>query len=597
MTPTSAGEKNLLRIQLAAPFAIFLCLAGGALTEFFTGDDVMNLFRYLQHPASWWVSALTMFWSSEGYRPLGGIAYVAIYKAFGFYALPFKVFVLVAFLLNLVLCRRVSLKLSQSRTIALWTILFCSYHAAFDGLWLNFGAVYDVLAYSCFFGALMVYTAWARDGRRSARGVAAVVLLYLTGLELKEIVVTLPAVLMLWAVLFTRAAQKERWRWPVESGLPILVCLALGAIYVAGKLRGPESLIINPAYTPHFTWPQFSTVNAHYIRQIFYLPVNSPAPFWGVIILASMILAGLLLRSRLMIFCAASILITQIPVSFIAPRGAFAIYIPWTFWGIYAAAAVERITRLFRSPRYAFGLWALAAVALVVVHIRMKPRYDPLYTVQAASYEAFSKNLDAWHVHIPENGRVLLVSDAFPSWWIPWDPMFLINLRDHTRETVVDRLKLDSYLPPDAERAKYGYVIDYDAAWLLLKRPGAPLIVSPHLRDLPAQATVQLCEGFLPPNQGLVRETAPVFTIQTHAPDARPHQLAVSLLSYEPATLSVQLDDGPVHPLGVQPVPNVELKLPIPAAAAGQRHTWTFHGGSADRNNPAHLFLTDVRLQ
>ncbi len=595
MTPAAAGEKTF-RIQLALPFVMFLCLAGGGLTEFFTADDVMNLFKYLRHPPSWWLSALTMFWSSEGYRPLGGVVYVGIYKAFGFHALPFKVFLFLALLFNLALCYRVAKKLSQSRQIALWAILFCSYHAAFDGLWLNFGAIYDVLGYSCFFCALLLYAAWVEDVHRKRPGIAAVVLLYLAGLELKEIVVTLPAVLLLWSLLFTRALQKERARWPLRSGLPILLCFGLAAIYVAGKMRGPESLAAMPLYTPHFTLPQYATITAHYVGQVFYLSPNVPAPVWGVVIVAAMILAGVLLRSRLMIFCALSIVVTQLPVSFIAPRGGFAIYISWAFCGIYAAAVVERLTRLFDSPRHAFDLWVLAAAALVVVHVSMKPRFDPIYTVQAAAYDAFSKNLDAWHVRVPKRGRVLLVNDPFPAFWNAWDAMFLINLRDHTTEAVVNRLKLTTYLPPDHEMATYDYVIDYDAAWLLLKRLDTPLLMSEHLRQLPATANVLLRDGFQPPIQGLWRETAPVFTIQTRTPDARPHELSVSLVSYAPAVLSVQLDDGSPHSLGVQPVPDIELKLPVPSLPDRQMHTLTFRGGSASQNNPAHVFLVDAQL-
>lgn len=574
MTSAAPRERVFSRIQIATPFALFLLLAGRGLTGFFTGDDVMNLFTYLQRPASWWLPALAKFWSSEGYRPLGGVVYVTLYKAFGFHPAPFKVFLCVLLFLNLALCWRVSTKLSQSRQIALWTILFCSYHAAFDGLWLNFGTIFDVLGYSCFFGALLAYV----EGRRGA----AVVLLYLAGLEFKEIVVTLPAVLLLWSLLFKPALRK----WPV------LLCFVIAAIYTAGKLRGPESLITNPAYTPHFTLQQFATVTAHYIRQVFYLPPRSPAPVWAVSVMALMILAGALLRSRLMIFCALSIVITQLPVSFIAPRGGFAIYIPWTFWGIYAAAVVERITQPFDNPRRAFVLWALAAAALVVVHVRMKPRFDPLYTVPSAGYQALSKNLDAWHVHVSKNARVLLVNDPFPSYWIPWDPMWLINLRDHTTEAVVNRLKLDTYVPPDAEMSAYDYVIDYDAAWLLLKRPGMPLLASEHLRELHAKAQVLLCDGFRFPIQGLWRETAPLFTIETRAADGRPHELALSLVSYTAARLTVQVDDGPVQSLGVRPVPNIDLKVPVPAGA----HTVTFRSASAHPNGPAHVFFVDARL-
>jgi hypothetical protein len=218
----------------------------------------------------------------------------------------------------------------------------------------------------------------------------------------------------------------------------------------------------------------------------------------------------------------------------------------------------------------------------------MKPRYDPNFTVQAAAYEALAKNLDAWQVRVPPNGRVLLVNDPFPGFWI--NPMFLINLHSHTTEAVVNRLSRTQFLPPEAEIAGYDYVIDYDAAWLLLKRPGNPLAVSPHLRALPENANVLLRDGFEAPDQGLWRGTAPVFTIETRAADVRPHALAVSLVSYTPAMLSVQVDDGAPHALGVQPVPNIELKLPIPPAP--QVHTLTFRGASA-----AHVFLVDARLE
>src|SRR5215469_4612028 len=134
MTPAAKGEKTFFRIQLIAPFALFLWLARRGLTGFFTGDDVMNIFKYLQNPPSWWLSGFIKFWSSEGYRPLGGAVYIALYKTFGYHALPFKIFLFLALLFNLALCYRVARRLSESRQIALWTILFCSYHAAFDGL-------------------------------------------------------------------------------------------------------------------------------------------------------------------------------------------------------------------------------------------------------------------------------------------------------------------------------------------------------------------------------------------------------------------------------------------------------------------------------
>jgi hypothetical protein len=584
-------ERVTSKIQLLLPFVLLFCLAGNGVREFFVGDEIMNLFKYLQHPPSWWLNGVIQFWSSKYYRPLGGLAHIVLYGIFGFHPLPFKVFLLIALALNLALYYRVSIRLSGSRQIASWALLLCCYHAAFAGLYLNFGTIYDVLGYSCFFCALLIYGRWVHEGARRVVGVVAVVLLYIAGLEFKEIAVTLPAVLLGYNVLVARSPQPAQFRWRIRSTLPVVLCAPIGAIYAFGKMSGPDALTMYSTYTPHFTLGQYGAISAHYIRQIFYLSEKLPTPAGALWILAATITAGLCLRSRLMVFCAVSAILSQLPVSFISPRGAFAIYISFAFWGLYAAVLLDRAVCFPAHPRPVFAVWLTVAASLAILHFHMKPTFDPPFTRQAVSYENFSRQLEYWGVRVSSRSRILMVNDPFPAIWIGWDPMFLINLQFHTTEAIVNRTKFASFLLPHSELSSYDYIIDYDSGWLLLKQPGKPAVPSRNMQQRTASASVLLTDGFQLPSQGLWRQTDPVFAIQTRC-NSRPHMLAVSLVSYSPARLSVQLDDRQPVDEGIQPAPNIELALPIPAGSSPQEHTFTFR--SIPGASP--LFFVDARL-
>jgi hypothetical protein len=572
--------SRLVSTPVFLPFLLFLALAGNGIVEFFGGDDLMNLYNYSEQPLSHWFAGLAHFWSSAYYRPLGGVVYMILFKAFGVHALPFKIFLFIVLLANMALYFRVSATLSGSKQIASWALLFCSYHAAFNALYLNFGTIYDVLGYSCFFCAVLGYAAWVSSRARRIAGLAAIVLVYVAGLCFKEMVVTLPAILLAYNLLLTETLTTERWQWPIKSGLPVLLCTVVAPLYTFGKLTGPDTIANNPAYTPHVTLHQYATITAHYIRQIFYLSAKLPTPTAALWITVLMIVAALLMRSRLMIFCALSIVVTQLPVSFMLPRGAFAIYIPFAFWGLCAAAALNYAAApLFANPGRAFACFLAAAAVLAAVHLHMKPFYDPEFTVQAAEYAAFSKQLDDWGVRVAPNGRVLLVNDPFSAGWIGWDPMFLINLRSNTTQAIVNRLTFATYFPPVSEIGWYDYVIDYESGWRLLKEPGK------RLRDMAAAAPVLLLDGFEHPVPGLWRPTGPAFSLR-----AGPGKLSMSFVAYSPAKLSVQLDDGDIIDEGMHPAGNIDLTVPIPK----QAHTLVFH---AERSASLPLFFTGAQLR
>ncbi|MDP9055096.1 MAG: hypothetical protein M3N93_12490 [Acidobacteriota bacterium] len=532
----------------------------------------MNLFHYLEHPASYWMAGLLKFWSSAWYRPLGGLIYLAIYHLFGFHALPFKIALFAILMANMTIYFRAAGELSGSKQIALWALLLCSYHAAMNGLYLDFGTIYDVLGYTFYFSAFLVYAVSIREGKSPGFRVALIAGLYIAGLCCKEMVVTFPAVLAVYNLVLTGRLRSERWKWPLRSGLPILICFALGAVYTAGKMTGPDTLAHDPNYAPHFTLHQFATISASYIRELFYMPERLPTPTGALWIIVSMLAIAMLLGSELMVFCVLCIVIAQLPVSFMAPRGAFAIYIPVAFWALYFAAAIDRALGFVRRPGAAQACFVTAAVLLAALHFHMKQLYDPNFTVQAGEYEAFSAQLDAWAVQPAAGARVLLMNDPFRADWIGWDPMFLINVRSNKTDIVVNRLKFATYAPPLSEIGIYDYLVDYDSGgWRLLKKPGMPLVIGQRVRDLAGAAPVSLLDGFHPPAQSGMRQVDSVFRILTKAGNS----VSMSLFAESPVRLSMSANGGPFIDEGIQKAGNFEMSIPL-LTKDEPGHTLTF---------------------
>ncbi len=611
----AAKLKRPVRVaQFLLPFALFFALAGDGMTKFFGGDDVMNLYKYLESPMSHWLRGLVYFWSSDFYRPLGGVVYLALFHTFGFHPLPFKLVLFAALTLNMVLFWRVARKLVMSGEpetnlpaawsigllrdsttspfqLPCWALLFFCYHAAFDGLYLNFGTIYDVLGYSFFFGAFLAYMKYFTASRSPRLGVPLVIVLYVLGLCCKEIVVTLPVVLLVYNLLISRALSIERLRWPVRSGLPVVVCGAIAVLYTLGKMSGAAALATDAAYAPHFNPAQYAMVTANYLRQLFYLPEGLPTSAAAVTFLALMLALSLLLRSRLMLFSAVSVIVAQLPVSFIAARGAFAIYIPFAFWALYAAALIDAATPLLRKPFASAAAFLAMAAILFSLHLRMKPEFDPNYTTQTVAYGEFSAKLDQWNVHLAETGRVLLVDDPFPPNWIGWDPLFLISDRDHTTRAVVVRMKFATVTPPESEMAWYDYVIGYDKSWHLLKGPGQSVAGAAWLRDVASHAPVNLLDGFYPPSSGNWRSVFPTFALRI-SPSPGTARLSVSFAASVPVRLLRQLDDQDKTAPITYPAGPIQLDLPIPHAAAGLPHTLRFWMDQ----DPGGLIFVDAAL-
>ena len=300
-----------------------------------------------------------------------------------------------------------------------------------------------------------------------------------------------------------------------------------------------------------------------------------------------MLAIAILLRSGLLAFVAISIVMSQLPVSFITPRGAFAVYIPFAFWGLYFAGLVTRVQPIFRSPARAFACFIAAAAALGTIHHHMKRIYDPNFTVQAAVYQTFIRQLDAWNVHPSPKSRVLLMNDPFRVDWIGWDPLFLVNVRDATTGIVVTRMKFATSVLPVSEGSWYDYVIDYDGRWRLLRGNGiSSTMVSTRINAIAAQAEVVLEDGVEPPTQDQLRAVGPRFSFHITPKDAGPRQFALSLFAFKPVRLSVEQDGKGVTDEGVHGPGNVELSVPMAESRPGRSGSVSFGVTDASGKGP-----------
>ena len=318
-------------------FGWLLLFAHNGLWAQFSGDDLTNLHGYLSRsPASLIVDNLR-YWSTS-YRPLGGLFYVALYRLFGFNPLPFRVVCFGLLALNLGLLWRFTLRLSGSREVAFLALLLAGFHAWFVDLYYSTGTVYDLLCYSFYLGAFNLYLGVRAQGLALAtRHLGMLTALYVCALNAKEMAVSLPVLLAAYEVIYHGRALRESGRhWPWREGRGVLVTGLLTLPYVIGKLTAGGSLTENPAY-------RLTISPSHYLHT-FHLYLN-PLLYQEHVfrdantiqLLLAMLGIALWQRSRPLMFAWCFLLVSLLPIAFMAHYAAFSPVPPddWlvTLWG------------------------------------------------------------------------------------------------------------------------------------------------------------------------------------------------------------------------------------------------------------------------
>jgi hypothetical protein len=412
---------------IAAIAAWFLYFAHGGLQAGLSGDDLSNLCGYLQKPGRDLVFDTLRFWSTA-YRPLGALFYVPLYKAFGLNPLPYRIVCFAILGLNLALLYRFCARLTNSREIAFLATFLASYHAWFVDLYYSAGTIYDLLCYALYLGALLVYAGIRARGRTPGpRALAGIGFLYVLALDAKEMAVTLPLVLFLYEIVFHTAALRNWRAWLTRDSLAVWMTGAITLVYVTGKLTGQGSLIENPAYALTISPLRFLHTFHLYLNPLFYQEYwfhdsNTVRIVIGMLVLA----AGL--RSRVLLFAWLWLLLTLLPVAFIAHYAAFFMYLPAAGWVLYAATLLVTVRRalvrfLPRGEMIARTSQALLflglAAFLAPLHARESQKTLKLFmSVQPPSRE-ITQDLAMMRPALRRGARILFVNDPFAQYFLP----------------------------------------------------------------------------------------------------------------------------------------------------------------------------------
>ncbi|MGD0361138.1 MAG: hypothetical protein ABSC93_09735 [Bryobacteraceae bacterium] len=454
-----------------ALFAWFIFAIRGGLDSWFDGDDIMNLHYYWSRPWSALLKANLFFWSSY-LRPMGGVFYRAIYESWGFDPLPFRIAALALLSVNFALLAAVVWQLTGSRWGALAALLLVGINPSFAGVYFDTGAIYDVLAYTFFWGGFAWYVRLRRGGRLPGWGSLALVFCaFVAALNAKEIAVSLPAAVGLYELIWHPPANwkpAELWRWIRQEGRFAAVGGLAGIGYMAGKRYGADSLWQLDAYRPHFSLAAYFAALAHYLSGLIFKPVTILS--WQIaVLMAAMLLLGAATRRRCLLWGAGFIAVGVLPLAFIPPRDGVAYLVPSVGWAVYGAGFLDWLLGILTGRSLRFRHAARAGVLILLFAVLapwqrkwIEMRAAEAHQMQAALRDRFMRYQGQILALIPaprKGAQILLLSDADGR--DDWGIYMLIRLTygdpslQAYRKTVWDA----HHMPIDA--SGFDYVLDW----------------------------------------------------------------------------------------------------------------------------------------
>ena len=370
----------------------------------------MNLHNHLTRGAAGLLIDNLRYWSSA-YRPLGGLFYVAIYRIFGFHPLPFRIACFGLLALNLGFLWRFTRRLSGSRELAFLALLLAGYHAWFVDLYYNTGTVYDLLCYCFYLGAFNFYLG-VRPQKLSWRELGTLTILYVCALNAKEMAVTLPVLLAVYEAIY----HGRSFRY---TG--VLVTSLVTIPYMIGKLTGPGSLVETPSYHLTISPGRYLDTFHLYLNPLLYREHLFRDPN-TVQLLIAMLLVALFLRKEPLLFAWCFVLISLLPVAFIAHYAGFFLYLPMAGWALYAAALLVEIRKLVVRDVRSLPLQKASVVALPLLlvlvlapqHRRESAKTLRIYESVQPPTRQVAAELMALRPRLPRGSRVLFVGDPFP---------------------------------------------------------------------------------------------------------------------------------------------------------------------------------------
>lgn len=438
--------------------SIWIWFTRDGLASYFSGDDLMNTYLAWQKPLLRLAGENLLFFS-PGYRPFGNLVYRLLFEMAGFHPLPFRIACLALLFLNLYLAYRAAETIGGLET-ALLTVLFSCYNAGAD-LYHDAGIIYDILCFTFYFAALGLY--FAARGRKQYLGNAQLawfLILYILALDSKEMAVTLPVVLIAYELLLGEPAVGTLLRRWLPSALSAMMTVP----YVLGKLSHASPLIGNESYRLHISLRSYIGGLTHYFDL---LTSVHPGTLTVTVCLLAIFLAAaiaLITRDRRLMFALAFILITPLPIVFVALRGAYVMYIPLFGVAFYLAVAIVKLRDALVGARLQFATFALCAAAVIAFHVSRpwQPYVNPFIRSTVSQ-------LSEIQPRVPNSAKILFVDDPFDK-DDPWVMLFICRLYYGSPQLQVDRAKLMATKPDQAALDSYDLVFQYRGSrWIRIK--------------------------------------------------------------------------------------------------------------------------------
>jgi len=423
--------------------AYFLALAGQGLSAGFTTDDLVNLTTYGNQSAAALTKANILYFS-PAYRPMGALFYRPMFALVGFWPLPYRVFCFLLLVGNLGLIWLTVRSITQSSEIAAVSTLIGAFHPRLVDLYWNNGAIYDILCFTFYLGALLYYVGARREGPiLNVRVTAVFMVLYLGALNSKEMAVTLPVLLILYELIYFPPATfgaRQVGKWAATNCRVAVTAGVLTVPYVWAKLL-PQSLFSQlPSFHLDVSLGQFLATYGAYLDALFYRD-HWFGRIQTAVLLAVMLGIALLLRSRHLGFAWSIVLVSFLPIAFIPMRAAYVLYIPLAGWSMYAAALLVSLRDLlfsFRKPAGPVAWREFALFVLVLVFLSRAYRVQRLrmygeLTLGQPAIRSLLAGLDQINPRFPRGTRILVINDPLPH---PYEFMLLLRLycRDSTLE-------------------------------------------------------------------------------------------------------------------------------------------------------------------
>jgi hypothetical protein len=454
-------------LLLIVAIFIFVAFTRHAPLMFFSGDDMMNMYKAWQTPVRDLVISLAAVWKPV-YRPLGGAVYRVFYGVFGFHPLPLYAFSWALLIGNTVLLYILVARITRTLFHPLLTCVLASVHGMYLDLYYSAGTIYDHL--SAFF-VLLACVFWfdARLRNRPVLLSCLVTLLTLAACDSKENAVALPVLLLSGELLVVCGARGLRLR--ARSLAPIVLCAAIAAIFILGRVAGTADLSSNPAYRPRISalLPNLGT----YLGYITYGALSGPRVTVAVLLAIFVITA--VLRSAAMIFGCIWFLATLLPVAMIMVRTGYVLYLPMMGLGLWTSDLLYQLLKRIRIQSSRLPVVAvLTSVLLCVWHMAHWPAtWDPTYSPEFITTRAFRLR----YPRLPRGAKLLFITDPFPR--DAWDLFFNIKLLYHDDTLIVDRLL--SGMPIQRPGAIHK-VEPYDHVFVYQK----PVLIPPYYLELSA---------------------------------------------------------------------------------------------------------------